>query len=301
MTRHLNAPLIAVLLLGSPGLWSANHLVARWAADAVAPHALTLGRWLIASILFIAVFGRSLWRSRVAIRAELPEFFLLAVLGIWISGASVYYGAQTTSATNIGLIYSLAPVFIALLAALVYREHVGAAQIGGIVLALLGVLIIVIKAELGAVQQIEWTRGDLWIVLAALAWALYSVRLRYRPTALEGNTRLSCVILCGVVLMTPLALIEAQWVGPPELSRKALNAVLILGVVAGFGAYLTYSWLLAGVGPTRTAVVLYLVPPYNALLGWLLLGEPVHGYHLGGGALVLCGVYLVNRLAPKAL
>lgn len=284
-----------MLLLTSPALWSANHLVARWAADFLAPHVLTLGRWVVAAILFLALFGMTLWRKRAIVRGEIAECVLLAILGIWISGVSVYYGARTTSATNIGLIYSLAPVFIALLATLVYRDRIGAAQIGGIALAVIGVIAIVLKGELDSLERVEWTVGDVWIVLAALAWALYSVRLRYRSSALDHDTRLTGVIACGVILLAPLALLEAHWVGAPEVSWRALSAVLILGVVAGFGAYWTYSWLIAAVGPTRTAVVMYLIPPYNALLAWLLLGEPIERYHLAGGALVLGGVYLVNR------
>lgn len=288
------------MLLGSPALWSANHLVARWAADFLAPHALTLGRWLIAAILFVALFGPALWRRRSAIRAELRGCFVLALLGIWISGVSVYYGARTTSTANIGLIYSLSPVFVALLAALAYRERVAARQIGGIALAMAGVGAIVLKGEWRALQQIEWTHGDLWIVLAAAAWALYSVGLRYRPSALEDNLRLTSIILSGVVIMLPLASIEAIWVGSPEISWRALAAVLILGIVAGFGAYTTYSWLIRTVGPTRTAVVLYLIPPYNALLAWLLLDEPILRHHIAGGVLILLGVYFVNRrAAPK--
>lgn len=293
--------LVLALLLGSPALWSANHLVARWAADFLAPHALTLGRWLVASVLMIALFGAPLWRRRSIVRLELREIFLLALLGIWISGVSVYYGARTTSATNIGLIYALAPVFIALLARFAYRDRIRALQIGGIALAVIGVAVIVLKGAFGSLQRVEWTQGDLWIVLAAIAWALYSVRLRFRPSALDENTRLTCIMLCGAVVMMPLALLESHWVGPPEISGRALAAILILGVVAGFGAYWTYIWLLAAIGATRTAVVLYLIPPYNALLAWLLLGEPVHGYHLVGGALVLGGVYLVNRRVPDSV
>jgi drug/metabolite transporter (DMT)-like permease len=73
--------------------------------------------------------------------------------------------------------------------------------------------------------------------------------------------------------------------------------VLLLGLVPGFGAYQAHSWLVREIGTARSGLLLYLVPVYNALLAWLILGEAVRTYHAIGAALVFVGVYLVNRAA----
>ncbi|WP_420417554.1 EamA family transporter [Pacificispira sp.] len=77
---------------------------------------------------------------------------------------SSYIGADTTSATNIGLIYSASPVLIILLAAAFYGEAVSKLQIAGITLSLLGVIVIVCRADLDVLVNLAFTVGDLWIL-----------------------------------------------------------------------------------------------------------------------------------------
>jgi drug/metabolite transporter (DMT)-like permease len=285
------------LLMLAPALWSANMLVARWSAEWFPPHALAFWRWLVALAPMLAICGAVLWRRRQEVVREWRDLLLLGALGMWVCGAFVYIGAATTSATNIGLIYAGVPVMVMLLSAVVFHERLGAVQIVGAALGLAGVLAIIVRGDVQVLAALDFTVGDLWALTAASCWAIYSVLMRYRPSRLDPFLRLTAVTLAGVLVLAPFTLAETILVGAPALEWRTLAAVLIVGLLPGFGAYQAYSWLLREIGAARTSLVLYLTPVYTALLSWLLLGEAIRGYHFAGAALVLGGVWLASRRA----
>lgn len=287
------------LLLLAPGLWSANMIVARWAAGWFPPHALAFWRWTIALAPMLALCGALLWRRRAELRREWRDLLLLGALGMWICGAFVYIAGETTSATNIGLIYAGVPILVMLLSARVFHEPLSGAQLSGATIALAGVLTIVLKGDPGSVLRLAFTRGDLWALTAAGCWALYTVLLRHRPTTLDPFLRLTAITAAGILVLVPFTLVESLLVGPPPLEWRSLVAAGVVGLLPGFGAYQAYSWLVRELGPARAGLVLYLTPLYTAALAWALLGEPVRWYHALGAALVFPGLLLANRGARR--
>ena len=104
--------LAMILLFIVPALFTTNVIVARAVNDTVPPFALAYWRWMLAFLIFLPVVGPDLWRHRAAIAAEWRDLLVLGILGMGICGAFVYIGADTTSATNIGLIFGTAPIII---------------------------------------------------------------------------------------------------------------------------------------------------------------------------------------------
>ena len=283
------------LLMLTPGLWAANMLVARWSAEWFPPHALAFWRWLIALAPMLAICGAALWRRRREALAEWRDLLVLAALGMWVCGAFVYIAGATTTATNIALIYAGAPILIMLLSAAVFHERLTPARVAGAALALAGVLTVILQGDPRTLLELSFTRGDLWALTAAVCWALYSVLVRFRRTALDPFMRLTAITIGGVIILAPLTLAEALLIGAPSLDARSALAAVIVALLPGFGAYQSYSWLLREVGASRTGLILYLTPIYVALLAWLLLGEPPRWDHAAGAPLVFAGLYLANR------
>jgi drug/metabolite transporter (DMT)-like permease len=297
--RDVPSRLAYLLLLLAPGLWSANMIVARWAAGWFPPHALAFWRWTIALVPMLALCGAALWRRRAEVRHEWRDLLLLGALGMWICGAFVYIAGETTTATNIGLIYAGVPILVMLLSARVFHEPLSAAQFTGAIVALAGVLVIIVKGEPGTLLRLAFTRGDLWALSAASCWAIYTVLLRQRPTALDPFLRLTAITAAGILVLLPFTLVEALVVGLPPLEWRSLIAAGVVGLLPGFGAYQAYSRLVRELGPARAGLVLYLTPLYTAAIAWLLLGEPVRWYHALGAALVFPGLLLASRGARR--
>jgi drug/metabolite transporter (DMT)-like permease len=287
--------LARALLWIVPALWSSNYLIARLADGVIAPHALAFGRWAIAAAALLPFVGAGLWRDRSWLAREWRQLLVLGALGMWICGAWVYQGARTTTATNIGLIYAVTPVAIAVLGARLLRERMSALQWLGVVLAVAGLVFVIAKGDIANLLAVRFTAGDGWIVAAAVAWTAYSVLLRHWPSTLGPAERLVATIAGGLVVLLPFTLAEA-WLAPsPPLGLRAALLVACAALVPGVFSYGAYSFMQHELGASRTALLLYLAPVYGVLGAWLVLGERPGWHHAAGAALILPSIWLATR------
>ena len=287
-----------VLLFVTPALWSVNYLVARAAADVVAPHMLAFWRWLLAGALLGVLARRDIGLHRAAIAREWKQLLVLGALGMWICGAFVYLGGRTTTATNISLIYALSPVLIAVVSTWMLGERVGVVQVLGIAISLVGFFHVVLRGQWGNLASVQLTPGDWWILTAAISWAAYTILMKRWPTAFGATARLALVAAAGLVVLLPFTLVEMVFL-PSEISMRVVGYVLATALFPAFGAYLSYSFMLRELGASRVGVVLYLGPIYVAAMAWLVLGEPVRPFHYAGAALILPGLYLATRPSKR--
>jgi drug/metabolite transporter (DMT)-like permease len=287
--------LAVVLLFVAPALWSVNYLVARWAPDVIAPHALALGRWTLAALLLGSFCLRELRDKRAALRAEWKQLVVLGALGMWVCGAFVYIGGRSTTAVNIGLLYAASPVLIALASAWWLHERIGPVQSLGVALALAGMLHILLRGNWPALLALQFNQGDLWVAVAVVCWTVYSLLLRAWPSAFGPLARLTLIACGGIVVLVPFTAWEALAWWPSQWSWKSLALVVAAALLPGAGAYAAYSYMQRELGAARVGVVMYLGPLYSALLAWAVLGERIEGFHLAGAALILPGIFLSTR------
>ncbi|MDP2004139.1 MAG: DMT family transporter [Rubrivivax sp.] len=284
-----------VLLWLVPALWSSNYVIARAAEGLIAPHLLASGRWLLAGLILLPFAGRGLLAKWAVWRSEWKQLLALGTLGMWICGAWVYIGGQTTTSTNIALIYAATPVAIVALSARLLHERMSGLQKLGGALALAGVLFVVAKGQPQNLLAVRFTVGDGWIVACAVSWTAYSVLLKYWPSGLGPAERLVAIIVGGLLVLLPFTLLEALLAPGPPLGAKALGLVVVAAVVPGALSYAAHAYIQRELGASRTSLMLYLAPVYGALLAWALLGEVPQAYHLAGAALILPSIWLATR------
>lgn len=296
-----NAKLLAYVLLAATALmFATNLLVARATADDLPPVALAFWRWSGAFVLLLPFCATTLWRHRAAALADWRDTLLLGMLGMGICGALVYLAAATTSATNMGLIYATSPVLIILFARLFYGETMTGRQMLGVALSLLGMLVVIARGDMLTLLAVRFTIGDLLILGAAIAWAVYSVALKHRPSVLPPTARLAAITLGGVILLLPFVLAESFVYKSYPLTWRSVGVAAFLALVPGFGAYQAYGYVQRHLGAGPTGLIMYMSPLFTALLSFLLLGEQLHLYHLVGVLLVLPGIFLATRAGlPK--
>jgi drug/metabolite transporter (DMT)-like permease len=292
-----------VFLFVAPLLWTVNYLVARWSPGVVAPHLLAIGRWTFALVIMMLAMGQERNQLWQAFKSDWKTALLMGGLGMWICGAFVYIGGQSTQAVNIALIYAASPIGVALISHWFLNEKLSASQALGIVIALAGVLAIIAKGQLSNLLQFRFNAGDWWIVAAAIAWSVYSILMRHRPSPLSANVRLAVITMGGVMVLLPFTLLE--WFAPSWMpggsagglfSLKALGLMLIAAVFPGFLAYRAFSFIVAHLGTAPASIMLYLGPLYAAVVAWLVLGEALQWFHALGAVFILPGVYLASRV-----
>jgi drug/metabolite transporter (DMT)-like permease len=293
----LKAPRWALALLFIvPALWSSNYLIARLAPGVIHPHALAFGRWGLALLILLPFVGEELWARRREALGEWRQLLVLGGFGMWICGAWVYLGAQTTSATNIALIYAATPVAIAVAGVKLLHERMNAGQRWAVLTAVAGVLFVIAKGDPGNLLAVRFTPGDGWILVAAVSWTAYSVLLRRWPSALSPAARLAAISLGGLVVLLPFVVHEAMTQPPLPFEGRAGLLVLLAAVVPGVLSYGAYAYLQRELGAARTALLLYLSPVYGGLGAWVVLGESPGWYHVAGAALILPSIWLATRV-----
>ena len=289
-----------VLLLAAPAMFATNYLVARVCVPLIPPFTLALLRWSITGVLAGVLAGPLLRATARAALAEWRDLLLLGAIGMALCGASAYAAAQTTVAVNIGLIYAASPALIAVLARYLFNERLAPVQVAGMAACLAGVLWIIGRGDPLSLLRLNFVTGDLWAVLGAIGWAVYSVLLKQRPGRLPPQVRFVWLCAAGALVVLPFSVWELAWEQPrvtPHWTPQAAGYVTLLVVVASLGAYQAYDKVQRMLGAARTGIIMYLGPVYAALLAWGLLGESLHAFHAVGAALVLGGVYAVNRRA----
>jgi drug/metabolite transporter (DMT)-like permease len=288
-----------VLVWFIPALWAVNYFCARLAPGVVDPHILALGRWAIAGLILGGLARHEIWQARWQIWSDRWQYLTLGTLGMLICGAWVYWGAQTTSAMNIALIYAAAPVLIAWGSAIWLDERMRPRQMFGVALALAGVVHVVVKGHWVALTQMQWSMGDVLIMAATLSWAAYALLQKKWVCTLSSTARLACICAGGVITLLPFALWESLQPQAPQWTWYATILLLAVALVPGIGAYWIYAWAQKTLGASRTSMTLYLGPLWGALVSWGLLGESLGWHHAVGSLLILPGVALVVQ--PSAV
>jgi drug/metabolite transporter (DMT)-like permease len=288
--------LALALLWVVPLVWSSNYLIARAAAGVIQPHTLALARWSLAFALMLPLAWRGLAKDGAPwLREEWRQLVVLGALGMWVCGAFVYIGGQTTSSTNMALIFAATPIAIALVGAALLKERMHASQIAGVALALVGLLFVIARGDPRNLLAVRFTAGDGWVLAAGLSWTAYSVLLKAWPSRLGPAERLVAITAGGIVVLLPFTVLEWALLPPLPFSAKAAGLVVAAAVLPGIVAYQAYSFMLRELGAGKTALVLYLGPVYAAFTAWALLGEPPQWFHAVGAALILPSIWVATR------
>jgi drug/metabolite transporter (DMT)-like permease len=293
-------PWRSYLLLTCTALfWSGNFVLARGIRELIPPVSLNFWRWAGALVLLLPFSLPRLHRQRHLLSRHWRWLTLMSIPSVVLFNTFIYAALQSVSATNTVLVNATTPVFIVLLAWLVFRDRLAPRQIVGVCLSLTGLLFIITRGEWVVLSRFHFARGDLWTLGAALSWALYSVFLRQRPADLDPLTFLSAIIALGVLILLPFYLVEAALKGGFSLDGASLASIAYVCVFPSLLAYLFWNRGVERVGPGRAGIFMHLMPVFGLVLAALFLGERLSTYHLGGMVLIFSGIALTTYPVAK--
>lgn len=286
------APLWPYLILSlAPLCWAGNIVLARGVADLLPPVAFAFWRWTLAFILIWPFSLRQLAADRREIAHGWKMLLLLSLLGISSFNALLYRAVHTTTAINGALIQSSMPAVIVLLSLVLYREKVSSRQMAGVVLCILGAALIVLRGELKTLLAMSFVQGDLLMIIAVSAYALYSALLRRRPP-IHPLSLLATTFFMGAAGLLPAYLVELATVGPFPPSREIVLSIAYVATFPSIVAYFCWNKGVDLVGPNRAGLFINLIPVFVSLLSVWLLGESIRMFHLGGMGLIAGGMVL---------
>jgi len=299
VTTHIDALMRRPRLLLSlcALFWAGNFVLGRAMHETIPPIGLAFWRWAGACALVLPFVWRPLVREWPLLRASFGRMLLLALLGVSGFNTLVYLGLQTTTATNSVLIQSTMPVQILLLNWLLFRAPVSGRELLSILLSLAGVVLIITAGQPGRIYEGDWNRGQLWVLGAAMIWALYSVLLRWRPADLDPRAFLGFTLLAGWLALLPVYLFEHASGQTVSWNLPTLLTLAYVAIFPSALAYIFWNRGVAMVGANAAGHFIHLMPVFGALMAVLLLGEVFGWHHAAGATLVAAAILstLVGR------
>ena len=283
-----------LLLVLTVLFWAGNFNLARAIHVAVPPLGLSFWRWAVAALILLPFAWASMRAALPLARVHWRLVLALAVLGVAGFNSLVYMGLQTTTATNGVLLQSVAPITMILLAGLVLHEESTVMQWLGIVVSLLGVVVIITRADVAVLRHLTFNRGDVWILAATLDWSLYTVLLRKLPEGLKGLPILGFTVGLGALVILPFYLHESLTFQTMPITAVSVASIAYVAVFPSLLSYMFWNHATQRLGVNRTGQFSHLMPVFGILLATLLLGERLQFYHAIGMILVAAGLVLTN-------
>jgi drug/metabolite transporter (DMT)-like permease len=280
----------AFVLLGL--IWGSSFAWIKIAVEEIPPATLVAWRMTLGAIGMIAMLAilRISWpRTR-------GEWIPLAVLGTVNAAIPIFlisWGEQFVDSGTAAVLNSLVPIFSLVIAGLALKtEPVTALRVGGLVLGFIGAALLASR-ELSLRADASGLIGALAVVLAAVSYAVGASYSRHRigrnhRYVVAGGTLVFAALDMWVLAM----LTDGGIVVPRELDT--LVAVVWLGILGSFVAYVLFFFLIENLGATLATMVTYIFPVVGVAIGVLLLDELLDARLIIGTSLVLVGIVVVG-------
>lgn len=278
--------------LGTVLIWSGNMTINQLTVGTIAPSSIAFLRWVLALLVLTPFVLPRAWQYRAIIRKEWAKLATLGLLGMALWQGLAYLAAETTTATNMGILAAMVPLLTVLLSALILREAPTLGGTLGGVLALVGVSVLLGRGNPLSLLSLEVAAGDALMVVAAICYALYGVMLKRWPFDLPP-----WVLLYAQVCFAVLLLLPGYLLGPmTPISAQNIGLIVYAGIPASIVT--TFLWMLAirQIGASQSSIFINLMPLFSAIIAMVFLGERVAGFHFFGGALVLAGVIMAQTI-----
>lgn len=286
-----------VFALGATALWSGNFIVARGLTDTIPPVSLAFYRWVTAVLIFCPFAVRGTIREWGGIKQHLPYIAITAFLGITCFNTFIYVAGHTTSAINLSLISITFPIFIVLFSSVLFNEKLTLKKGLGMLMVLTGVVYLITKGSVAKLLSITFSVGDMWMLAAAIIFAVFSILLKRKPEAISVQSFQFTSFVLGLIFLAPFFIWERIRFPGNVLNQTTIPAILYVGIFASLCAFLLWNRAIVILGPTRAGMVYYTLPLFTGLLGYLFLGEAIDIIHLFSMVVILTGIFLANQSA----
>ena len=274
---------------------ASNLIVARGGVEYVPPISLAFWRWAVVVLILLPFTYLPLINNFKIIKKEFKKLFFLGAMGCGVCGAFPFLAGETTTVTNMGIIYTSSPIFIILISAIFFNEKINFMKIIGLISCLIGVFAIIIKGDLNLLLNLNFTIGDLWMLAAAIGWALYSIYLFYWKSELPIFQRFTLVAFFGAISLLPFYIIEEVVVQGTSFNLQFFLWVVFAAISPGIIAFTLYTQAQKSLGASLTGFTLYVFTIYAAIYGFIFFDEKLETFHYIGTVLVFIGVYLDKK------
>jgi drug/metabolite transporter (DMT)-like permease len=291
---------ILFLLFLATFVWGVGFPISKIGIHYMPPFTFAFLRFFITSILFLSI----LYKKEDNILNDLKKHFIgLSIMGL--SGITVYnffylYSLKFTLASNSALIAAFNPIITTILAAIILKETINIFMGFGIFISLFGVMVIISHGSLYSVLHLSFNIGDLFMLIATLLWAIYSISGKKVINSIGHSKSVALSTFLGTLYLIPFVFIESGNKNIISYPLVAWMSVLYMAFIATFFAFSAWYRGVERFGASKTSIFVNLVPVFGVIASSFMLSEKIALTTILGGALVIIGVIITNRTKTKA-
>ncbi len=268
-----------------------NAVLGKLAVDQIQPMQLVALRWLGATVFLFVFYRRQIVLDWPMLSGRLSYCAIMALIGFTLFNSLFYEAAHSTTVLNIGILQGSIPVFVILLSVAILGHVLTLKQSLGVLVTIVGVIVVASEGELARLTALTFNRGDIFMLLACLFYAIYSFGLMKRPVV-NGLSLLAIFSVMAALFSVPLVIWEAArdgWIMPTATGWF----IGLLSII--FPTLLGQLFFIRGVsliGAARAGVFVNLVPVFSTLIAVTYLAEAFEVFHAVALGLVLGGIWL---------
>ena len=288
----MNKTLIGLLCgLGAASIWGGMYVVSKVVLEIIPPFTLVTLRLLLGAFTLTIVL---LFRGFPSIsRKQVLQVLGVGFIGYGISLSLQFWGTKLSTAANGSLVTSATPAFVLLFAWLLLGEKITGRRMWALILATLGVIAVIDPSS--AQLDPDLFLGNLFLIGAAITWALYSVLVRKVTQTTDVLLFSFIAFLGGLPVSIPASVWELTKVQIGTITPGVVGGVLFLGIISTALAMVLWNTAFALVNAGLASLTFFAQPVVGTLLGWFFLGESITPLFILGGILIGAGIIISSR------
>jgi drug/metabolite transporter (DMT)-like permease len=207
----------------------------------------------------------------------------------------VYFALNYTQVINAVLVLAVIPAVTIVLSSLMKIEKTNFFQIFGLILSIIGVGSIISNGDIQRIASLSFNKGDLWMLVCVVTWALYSTLLKKHKFKFSQFSLIQLMVSAGVLFLIPQYFYE-QSIGLDVNFNKAFFIILFYVVIfPAIAAYYCWQKGIEIIGPNRATMFIQLMPLFSAVMAIIIFKEKFELYHFAGATFIVSGIYLSNK------
>ena len=276
--------------------WSGNFIVGKFATlFEIPPLTLNVLRWISVWFILIPFTYKEIYNNLPSIKKNWLVISFMGVITISTFNSVVYFALNYTQVINAVLMLAAIPAATIVLSSLMNIEKTNIFQIFGLFLSIIGIGSIISNGDIQKIISLSFNKGDLWMLVCVITWALYSTLLKKNNFKFSQFSLIQLMVSAGILFLIPQFFYEKS-IGLEVNFNKAFFLILFYVVVfPAIAAYYCWQKGIEIIGPNRATMFIQLMPLFSAVMAIIIFKEKFELYHFVGATFIVSGIYLSNK------
>tara|TARA_B100001059_G_scaffold233621_1_gene274084 strand:+ start:882 stop:1775 length:894 start_codon:yes stop_codon:yes gene_type:complete len=285
-----------ILLVLAVLFWAGNFIVGKFATlFQIPPLTLNVFRWISVWIILMPFTYKEIYNNLPDIRKNWLVISFMGIITISTFNSVVYYALNHTQVINAVLVLAAIPAATIVLSSLMNIEKTNIYQLIGLLLSIIGIGSIISNGDIQKIISLNFNKGDLWMLICVITWALYSTLLKKNKFNFSQFCLIQLMVTVGIIFLIPQFFYEKA-IGLELNFNKAFFLILFYVVVfPAIAAYYCWQKGVEIIGPNRASMFIQLMPLFSAIMAIIIFKEKFELYHFVGASFIVIGIYLSNR------